>query len=148
MFGFLRRVGVGGLFLRLWPPSTMWMSPLFFSSATTRDVGNRNDSIFSNLWLCAACWTCLMCHHELCPTSVSHHFSSLERSLGLVGENIYKKFIILSLVLFFKILLFQVASLIFSIVLWLWFLLTFFLLGCYCTMWLYFSTMCREIAKS
>ena len=95
MFGFLRRVGVGGLFLRLWPPSTMWMSPLFFSSATTRDVVNRNDSIFSNLWLCAACWTCLMCHHELCPTSVSHHFSSLERSLGLVGENIYKKFTIL-----------------------------------------------------
>ena len=31
-------VGGRGLFLRWWPPSTMWVGPLIFSNATTRDV--------------------------------------------------------------------------------------------------------------
>ena len=50
-----------------------------------------------------------MCLHELWPTSVSHPFSSLNSSLGFAGG----KLLSLSLYLFFKILLFQVAFLIF-----------------------------------
>ena len=46
------------------------------------------------------------------PTSVSHPFS-LNSSLGLAGGNITRKLQSLSLDLFFKILLFQVAFLIF-----------------------------------
>ena len=48
-----------------------------------------NYPIFSNLGLCTACWAHFMCHHELCPTSVSHPFSSLNSSLGLTGEKLY-----------------------------------------------------------
>ena len=45
----------------------------------------------TNLGLCAACWACFMCHHELWPTSVSHPFSFLNSSLGLAGEKHYQK---------------------------------------------------------
>ena len=37
--------------------------------------GCPNNPIFSILGLGAACWTHLMCHHELGSTSVSHSFS-------------------------------------------------------------------------
>ena len=33
-----------------------------------------NYLIFSNLGLCAACWACFMCHHELRRTSECHPF--------------------------------------------------------------------------
>ena len=65
----------------------MWVGPLIFSS--TRDVC-LNNPIFSNLVLCAACWACFMCHHELWPPSVSHPFS-LDSSLGLTGGKYYQK---------------------------------------------------------
>ena len=49
------------------------------------------------LGLFAACWAHVMCHHELCPTSVSNPFSFLNASLGLTGMRIkcYQKIIIL-----------------------------------------------------
>ena len=103
------RRGVWGLFLRWWPPSTMWEGPLIFSCPRP---GCLNNPIFSNLRLCAACRPHFMCHHELWPTSVSHPFSSLNSSLGLCKRKYYQEITILSLHLF-KILLFQVAFLIF-----------------------------------
>ena len=53
--------------------------------------GCLNNPIFSNLGLCAACWACLICHHELWPTSASHLFSSLNSSLGFAGGKHNKK---------------------------------------------------------
>ena len=50
-----------------------------------------NNTIFSNLGLCAACWAHFMCHHELWPTTVSHPFSSLNNSLGFTGGKQYQK---------------------------------------------------------
>ena len=72
-----------GAFLRWWPPSTMWAGPLIYYG---HHRGCLNNPIFSNLGLCAACWAHFICHHELCPTSVSHPFSFLNSSLGLAGE--------------------------------------------------------------
>ena len=104
-------VGGGwGLFLRWWSPSTMWAGPLIFLYNHRECV---NNPIFSNLRLCAACWTCFMCNNELWPTLVSHPFSSLIALDLLLEEKITKKLLSLSLGLFFKILLFQVAFLIF-----------------------------------
>ena len=102
--------GLGAL-LRWWPPSTMWVGHLIFFTATTGDVWIIPS--FRILGLCAACWAHFGCHHELWPTSVSHPFSSLNNSLGLTGGNVTRKLQSLSLDLFFKILLFQVAFLIF-----------------------------------
>ena len=65
-----------------------------------------NNSMFSNLGLCAACWTCFMCHHELWPTWVSHPFSIATEVL--LEENITRKLLSLSLDMFFKILFSQV----------------------------------------
>ena len=45
----------------------------------------------TNLVLCAVCWAHIMCHHELWPTSVSHHFSFLNSSWCLTGGNHYQK---------------------------------------------------------
>ena len=99
-----------GAFLRWWPPSAMWSGPFIFYGC---HGGCLND-ILSNLGLRAACWAYFMCHHELWPTSMSRPFSSLNSSFGLTeGENISRKLLSLSLDLFFKILLFQVAFLIF-----------------------------------
>ena len=56
---------------------------------------------------------------------------------ALLEENITRKLLSLSLDLFFKILLFNVAFFIFFLSLS--FLLTFFWLVCYCSMWLCFS---------
>ena len=57
---------------------------------------------------------------------------------ALLEENTTRKLLSLSLDLFFKILLCQVAFSLYSF-LSLSFLLTFFLLICYCSLWLYFS---------
>ena len=102
-------VGVGG-FLSCWQPSAMWVGPFIFFYGHHR--GCLNNPISSNLGLCAACWAHFMCHYELWPTSASP-FSFLNSSLGLAGGKHYQKITILSLDLFFKILLFQVAFFIF-----------------------------------
>ena len=81
-------VGDGG-FLRWWPPSTMWASPLILYG---HHPGCLNNPIFSNMGLCAACWTHFMCHNELWPTSLSHPFSFLNSCLGgLAGGKHYQK---------------------------------------------------------
>ena len=77
--------------------------------------GCLNNPTFSNLMLFAACWAHFMCHHELWPTSVNHPFSSL-KSFFFWSR-------LLSLYSFLSLSL----------------LLTFFWLGCYCSMWLYLS---------
>ena len=59
--------------------------------------GCRNNPIFSNLVLCAACWAHFICHHELWQTSVSHPFCFLNNSLGLMNENITREYKYLSL---------------------------------------------------
>ena len=53
--------------------------------------GCLNNPIFSNVGLCAVCWTHFMCHHELWPTSVSHPFSLANISLGLIGGQYCRK---------------------------------------------------------
>ena len=74
--------GVGD-FLRWWPPSATWASPLI--------CYGRNNAIFFNLGLFAACCAHFMCHHKLWPISVSHPFSFLNSSLGLAGRKLYQK---------------------------------------------------------
>ena len=95
--------------------------------------GCLNNPIFSNLGLCAACWTHFMCHHELGPTSVSHPFCFLNSSSGLDGEQHYQKITIPIFRLVLQRLLFQVTFLIFFSTAIL--LLTFSRLVCYCSMW-------------
>ena len=94
-------------FLRWWPPSIMWAGPLIYFWPSPGM--SANNPIFSNLGLCAACCARFMCHHELWPTSVSHPFSSLNSSPALLEENTTRKLLLLSLDLFFEILLFRVA---------------------------------------
>ena len=76
------------LFLRWWPPSAMWTGPVIF---LWPPPGCLNNAIFSNLGLCVACWARFMCYHELWPASVSHPFSSLNRSLGFARGKHYQK---------------------------------------------------------
>ena len=80
-----------GAFLRWWPPSAMWAGPLIF---LWLPPGMSEKSHLFEFGLCAACWACFMCHHELWPTSVSHPFSFLNSSLGLAGGKHYQKIII------------------------------------------------------
>ena len=77
-------------YLRWWPPSTfnVWMGPLSF---LWPPPGCLNNTVFSNLSLCAACWAHFMCHHEVWPTSVGHPFSFLNSSWGLTWEKHYQK---------------------------------------------------------
>ena len=76
-------------------------------------------------------WKCLrpLCHHKLWPTSVIHPYSFLNSSLGLAG-GITRKLLSLSLDLFFKILFFWVAFLLFCTI------LLFLLSSCYYSLWL------------
>ena len=131
---YLSMCGWGvGAFLRWWPPSTKWAGPLTFYG---HHWGCVNNLTFLNLGLYAACWAHFMCHHELWPTSVSHPFSFLNSALGLAGGKYYQKITIPIFDLFFKILQFEVTFLIFfSISIF----SPDFWLGCYCSMWLYFS---------
>ena len=124
-------------FLRLWPPSTMWKGVLCMAAT---------------VWLIPSFWIWgyvlhvehFMCHHKFWPTSVSHPFSSINGSLCLAGGNITWKLLSISSDLYFKILVFQAAFLVFfSITIFspyfLTLTLTFFWLVCYCNMWLCFS---------
>ena len=77
-----------GAFLRRWPPSAMLAGPLIYYG---HHRGCLNNSIFSNLGLCAACWARFTCHHELWPTLVSHPFSSLNCSFGFAWGKHYQK---------------------------------------------------------
>ena len=70
--------------------------------------GCLNNPIFSNLGLCAACWTHFMCHHELWPTSLGHPFSFFQFILRPYwGKTLPENQHSLFLDLFFKILLSQ-----------------------------------------
>ena len=90
-WGHCREQRVGGLFIGWWSPSTMWVGPLIYFG---HHRGCLNNPIFSNLWLCAACWARFVCHHELWPTSASHPFSFLNSSLGFAGRKHYQKTIV------------------------------------------------------
>ena len=82
-------VVVGVLFiLRWWSPSTMWVGLLHFDG---HHRGGPNNPLFSNMGLCAACWAHFMCQHQLCQTSMSQHFSSLNSSLGFAGGKYHQK---------------------------------------------------------
>ena len=98
--------------------------------------GCLNNPIFSNLGLCAACWTCFMCHHELWPTSVSYPFSSLTSLLGFTGGQCYQKITIPIFRRNLQILHFQVA---FSYILFFRHLFSLLSSFFYCSMWLFFS---------
>ena len=76
-----------------WPPSTMWAGAgsINLFMATIPRGCLKNNPIFSNLGLCAACWAHFMCHHELWPTSVGHPFSFLNSSWGLTGGKHHQK---------------------------------------------------------
>ena len=76
-----------GAFRRRWPPSAIWAGHLIFYG---HHRGCLNNPIVSNLRLRAAYWARFKCHHELCPTSVSHPFSFLNSSLGLGGRHYQK----------------------------------------------------------
>ena len=111
--------------------STMHGSPLIY---LWTPLGNNH--IFSNLWLCAACWAHFMCHHNLWPTSVSHLFSSLNSSLGFAGRKYYQKITIPIFRLVLKKI--SVTGCFPSIFLSLSFLLTFF--------WLFVIAVCGSIS--
>ena len=70
-------------------------------------------SEYYHLFQFGLCDACFMYHHKLWPTSVSHPFSHSTALYALLEENITKKLLSLSLDLFFRILLFQVAFLIY-----------------------------------
>ena len=120
-----------GAFLRWWLPSTMWAGPLIYFWPPR---GCLNNPIFSNLGLCAACWARLMCHHELWPTSVSHPFSSLKSSLGFFGGKHCQKITLPIFRLVLQNLRYSMLLSLYSF-LSLSFLLTFFRLVCYCSLW-------------
>ena len=123
-----------GAFLRWWPPSAMWAGLLILYGHNRWCL---NNPIFSNLGLWAACSARFMCHHELWPTSVCHPFSSVNCSSGLTVGKYYQKITIPV----FRLILPNFASpgWFSYILLSLYFLLTFFWLGCYCSMWLCIS---------
>ena len=123
VFYCIKWVGVGGLFL-MW-----WSSP-----TTCHCQGCLNNPIFSNSGLCAARWAHFMYHHELCPTSLSHHFSLL-KSFRPSGEKNYHRILFLSLDLssissFSRLLsLYPLESCLY----------TSYSLDCYCSIWPYLS---------
>ena len=83
--------------------------------------------------------TCFMCHHELWPTSVSHPFSSFNSPVGLAGGKYYQKITIPIFEFVLQNFAHRARLLSFYSFLSLSFLLTFFWLGWYCNVWLYFS---------
>ena len=75
------------------------MNPLWNGSLVMGSGGNK----------------CVMCQHELWPTSVSHPFSVLDSYLGLAGGKPFQKITISILDLFFRSLLFQVAFILYYV---------------------------------
>ena len=75
--------GVGVLFLRWWPPSTTWASPLIVVSDTSVWI----IPAFRIWRLYATCLAHFMCHHELWPTSAS----PFSLALALAGGKHYQK---------------------------------------------------------
>ena len=105
-----------GAFLGWWPPSAMWVGPLIF---LWPPPGCLNNPIFSNLRLSATFWAHFLCHRELRPTSVGHHFSFLNSSWGLTeGKHYYH----VTFLIFFFIAIFSP---------------NFFRLVCYCSVALF-----------
>ena len=103
---FSSRWGLGD-FLMWWPPSTMWADPLIYLWPSTGDVW-----IIPPLWI----WDYVL-HVSCVITNCGQHQwaipSPLNSSLGFAGGKHNQKLLSLSLDLFFKILLFQVAFLTF-----------------------------------
>ena len=94
---------------------------------------------YFQIWgLCTACWAHFMCHHKLWPTLVGHPFSFLNSSWGLTGGKHYQKISIAILRFFIQNFVNSRLLSLYSF-LSLSFLLTFFRLICYCSMWVYFS---------
>ena len=128
------RVGGGWGFIRWWPPSSMWVGPPIFSSTTTRDVWMIPSFRIWNYVLHVEHISCVIMNcgqHQWAVPCISIAL------YALLEENNTWKLLFLYADLFFKILLFHVAFLILlRIVI---FFLTFFWLGCYCSMWLCFS---------
>ena len=119
----------------LWHSDAIWRHRIW---PTLLQVMYKYHPIFSNLGLCAACWAHLMGHHKLWLTSVSDPFSFLNSALGFAREKHYQKIAIPIFRLVLQNFALPVAFLAFFPSLS--FLLTFFWLGCYCSMWLYFSS--------
>ena len=99
-----------GDFLIWWPPSTMWADPLIYLWPSTGDVW-----IIPSLWI----WDYVL-HVEYVSCVITncgqHQWaipSPLNSSLGIAGGKHNQKLLSLSLDLFFEILLFHVAFLIF-----------------------------------
>ena len=88
MFNIMMWVGVG-FFSKVVATFNHVGGSLNLFMATTGDVWIIPS--FSNLGICAACWARFMCYHRLCPTTVSHPFSSLNSSLGFAGGKHYQK---------------------------------------------------------
>ena len=107
---WMKIVGGGGPgLLTWWSSSIMWVGASIFSKCHHR--GCLNNPIFSNLGLCATCWVrfCVITNWDLhqwvipSPLSIALYV--------LLEENITRKWLSLSLDLFFKIVIFQVSFL-------------------------------------
>ena len=61
------------------------------STRVTKPLGMSEWSHHFEFVVMCACWAHFICHHELWSTAVSHPFSSLNSSLGLVKGKHYPK---------------------------------------------------------
>ena len=146
---------VGGgevLFLRWWPPSTMWTGPLIFVSATTRDVRVISSFLIWGYKLHGM-------HISRVVINCGHHQWVIPSPFSiavwdLLEKKNTRKLISLYLDMFFKIVLLRVFFLILGA--FQLFLLTFVYLVCSCSMWLYFrqetsyviSMLCKMMTPS
>ena len=103
--------GCGCLFLRWWSPLTVWVGPLIFLSTTTWDVWIIPSFQIWGYMLHVEHVSCVITNHGQHQWVIPS--PSLNSSLCMLEENVIRKLLSLSLELFFKILLFQVAFLIF-----------------------------------
>ena len=112
----------------------MWAGPLVFSSTTTKDMWIIPSFRIWGYVLHVDPISCVITNYGQHQWVIPSHLSiALE---ALLEENTTRKLLSLSLDLFFKILLFQVAFLIFfSIAIF----YPYCLLVGYCSMWPYFS---------
>ena len=101
--------------------------------------------VIPSFWgvMCCMLSMVFMCHYEKWPTWVSHHFSSLDSSLGLAGGKHYHEIDIT----IFRLVLQNFAlpgGFPYILICHYFFIFTFFWLDCYCSMWLFLS---REQVK-